>query len=205
MKKIYTCYACGFPFRGDDENIPQFCPSCGSDSSYFLSEPDNEDFNARRIHVDPPKPDPNRDPYNLEYHCPKEFPEGTEDGRIRRFVMSYKDAEVSRKFYEDIFGWDIVDVPDSKWMYCVTGPSKPNWEPRVAANGFGFLIPEEEFVAGARYMIQVDDMEKTIKLIVKNGGRVLKDPFELSGYMYAAFEDSEGNPMYLWETPKTNA
>ena len=64
MLKLYTCYCCGFPFKSDDQELPTECPACGANPDNFLVEPYNEQ-EIRRIHVDPPLPDPNRDPYNL--------------------------------------------------------------------------------------------------------------------------------------------
>ena len=76
MLKLYTCYCCGFPFKSDDQELPTECPACGANPDNFLVEPYNEQ-EIRRIHVDPPLPDPNRDPYNLEWHMPKDFPPGS--------------------------------------------------------------------------------------------------------------------------------
>ena len=68
MKKIYTCYVCGFPFAVDESEVPELCPSCNSPKENYLVEPWNGSIEARRIHVDFPKPDPNWDPMNISYH-----------------------------------------------------------------------------------------------------------------------------------------
>lgn len=52
-------------------------------------------------------------------------------------------------------------------------------------------------------MIEVSSIEDTCKLVVENGGKVLKDTYEVDGMKYAIIEDTEGNALYLWQTPNT--
>lgn len=208
MLKLYTCYTCGFPFKSDDQALPTECPACGGSPEFFLSEPYNEQ-EIHRIHVDPPLPDPNRDPYNLEWHMPKDFPPRSRNGRVRRFVINYDDPAELKKFYEDIFGWDIINTEhtDSErpLMYCATGPGNENWEPRVVSFTYGFMKDRKTDSTGKdpMYVIEVTSIEETVKLVVENGGKLIKDRYEVDGQCYAIIEDSEGNPLYLWETPAT--
>ena len=53
------------------------------------------------------------------------------------------------------------------------------------------------------YVIEVSSIEETVKLVEGNGGKLLKAPYEVEGNLYAVIEDSEGNGMYLWQTPDT--
>lgn len=39
MKKIYTCFACGFPIAFEETEVPAHCPGCGAPRSQFLEEP----------------------------------------------------------------------------------------------------------------------------------------------------------------------
>ena len=206
MLKLYTCYNCGFPFKSDDAELPTECPACGASPENFLAEPYNEQ-EIRRIHVDPPLPDPNRDPYNLEWHMPKDFPPLSRNGRVRRFVLNYDDPEVLRRFYTDAFGWDIINTEHSDserpLMYCATGPGSPNWEPRVVSFTYGFLRDGKTEETGKKpmYVIEVSSIAETVKKVRENGGKVLKDTYEVEGMTYAVIEDSEGNALYLWQTP----
>ena len=36
MKKIYTCFTCGFPFAMEESEAPAECPACGSPKSQYL-------------------------------------------------------------------------------------------------------------------------------------------------------------------------
>ncbi len=206
MLKLYTCYVCGFPFKSDDQSLPNACPACGASPENFLGEPYNEQ-EIRRIHVDPPLPDPNWDPMNLEYHMPKRFPPRSRNGRMRRFVMEYDDPAQLRTFYETVFGWDIINTEHSDaqrpLMYCATGPGNPNWEPRVVSFTYGFLKDRKTEQTGLHpmFIVEVSSLEETIDLVVKNGGKVCREPYEVEGNRCAVIEDSEGNGLYLWQTP----
>lgn len=209
MKKIYTCFACGFPIAFEETEVPAACPGCGAPRSQFLEEPWCGSIDKRRIHVDPPPVDPNRDPFDISFHPAKDFIPQKGDGRVRRWVMGYKKglAAEMRSFYEDLFGWDILDVegsdPENPMMYCATGPGTPDWEPRVCSFGYGFLIPSDEEDPGktASFIIEVKNIDATVKKTVECGGKLLKEKFTMLGDVYAVIEDSEGNPYWLWELP----
>ena len=208
MLKLYTCYQCSFPFKADDEELPCECPACGASPDNFLGEPYNEQ-EIRRIHVDPPAETKERDPMNLDWHMPKHFPAGTRNGRLRRFVFEYDDPDILRNFYTDVFGWDIINTetsdPNEPLMYCATGPGNANWEPRVVSFCYGFLKSRASEDTGSHpmYVIEVDSIDQTVKLVEQYGGKLLKPAYKVDGQLYAVIEDSEGNGIYLWQTPDT--
>lgn len=113
MKKIYTCFVCGFPFAVEESECPGRCPSCNSTKDQFLEEPWTGDISLRRIHVDPPRPDPDRDPYDISYHAPKDFPPHSMHGRVRRFVLPYDDLKKTKEFFGESMDWDIIPTEDS--------------------------------------------------------------------------------------------
>lgn len=211
MKKIYTCFACGFPIAFEETEVPAACPGCGAPRSQFLEEPWCGSIDKRRIHVDPPEVDPNRDPFDISFHPAKDFIPQKGDGRIRRWIMSYKKGQAKeiRSFYEDIFGWDIIDVEntdsENPMMYCATGPGTPDWEPRVCSFGYGFLVPVDENsdTPASSFVIEVKNIDETVKKAIECGGKLIKDRFKVLGDDYAVIEDSEGNPYYLWELPNS--
>ena len=207
MKKIYTCFACGFPIAFEETEVPAACPGCGAPRSQFLEEPWRGSIDKRRIHVDPPEVDPNRDPFDISFHPAKDFAPRKGDGRARRWVMGYNKGQAAemRSFYEDIFGWDIIETegsdPKNPTMYCATGPGTPDWEPRVCSFGYGFLKPVEEGAAAPlpSFIIEVKSIDETLKKTVEFGGKVLRERYTEDGNEYAVIEDSEGNGLYIWE------
>lgn len=208
MKKIYTCFACGFPIAFEETEVPGACPGCGAPRSQFLEEPWCGSIEKRRIHVDPPEVDPNRDPFDLSFHAAKDFAPLKGHGRTRKWVMGYEEgqAEEMRSFYTDIFGWDIIDTehsnPENPLMYCATGPGTPDWEPRVCSFEYGYLKPNAragEIAPAPAFVIEVKDIEETLQKVTEFGGKVLRERFTVEGNDYAVIEDSEGNQLYIWE------
>ena len=208
MKYIYTCFKCGFPFAVDESECPGRCPSCSAPKSQYLVEPWNGSIEKRRIHVDPPEPDPNWDKYDVSYHHPKHFPAKTRHGRVRRFVMEYSDPQKTKDFYTDVFDWDIVPVECDQdnprpEMFCATGPGFENWEPKFPSFGYGLLKPQETDDTGVypRFVVEVDNIDELLPKIEAYGGKIIKGKYEFDGKLYAVLQDSEGNPFYVWQTP----
>lgn len=207
MKKIYTCFTCGFPFAVDESEVPSECPACGSPKSQYLEEPWNGSIESRRIHVDFPKPDPNWDPMDINFHHPKNFEPKSMHGRIRRFVIPYDDAAKTRSFYSDAMDWDIINTEhaDTKnpLMYCATGPGNANWEPSVPSFGYGFLKSRDSAnaVRNPSFVVEVDNLADTLEKVEEFGGKVIAERYMVEKDVYAQIEDSEGNVIYLWDTP----
>lgn len=203
MKKIYTCYNCGFPFAVDENEVPEYCPSCSAPKSQYLEEPWNGSIETRRIHVDPPAPSEEHDPYDVSYHPAKPFIKERGHGKARRVVMSYDDPKQLRTFYSEVFGWDIVntDHSDEKepLMYCATGPGTENWEPSVPSFEYAYLKAKKSGEPDTSFVVQVRDIEETLENVRACEGKVLKEKYRLEGQDYALIEDSEGNQIYLWE------
>ena len=206
MKKIYTCFACGFPTVFDEAAVPAQCPGCGAPRSQFLEEPWNGSIEARRIRVDPPAHDTDRDPLDLSFHIAKPFHDTHGAGRLRRWIMYYDNPAETRTYYEDVLGWDIVrtekSTDEEPVFYCVTGPATDDWEPRAASMGFGFIKPKPaEGEPMPRYIIEVKNLEDTFPRIEEFGGKVLRARHSIEGEAYALIEDPEGNTFYIWEVP----
>lgn len=207
MKKIYTCFACGFPIEFEETEVPAACPGCGAPKSQFLEEPWCGSIDKRRIHVDPPAVDPNRDPFDISFHQAKDFAPAMGGGRTRRWVLGYNKGQAAeiRSFYEEIFGWDILDTkgsdPENPAMYCATGPGTPDWEPRVCSFTYGFLKPIEEGAQAPSpsFVVEVKDIEETLKKTVEFGGKIVLDRYTEGSEEYAVIEDSEGNRLFIWE------
>lgn len=211
MVKIYTCYHCGFSFKADGENLVSVCPFCSHPASQALSEPRAGNISDRRIHVEPLKPDPNWDPMDSRYHPVKAFPRKTWHGRLRRFVISYDNCEELRGFYRKVMGWDIVPTehadPDAPLLYCATGPGYKNWEPSEPSLAYGYMRPRALDDTGLdaslmRIMVEVNNIEDCLYKTIAHGGGVIKERFEVEGFVYGLILDSEGNPVYIWETPE---
>ena len=209
MRKIYTCFTCGSAYDMEEEVAPSVCPYCGKD--IIFEEPFLTSFDDRRIHVDPILPDPNWDKYDVSFHHAKAFPPHSRHGRLRRVVLPYDDAVLAKKYYEDVFGWDIVlaknETPDSEdpLYFAATGDGFDNWEPMFPSFTYAYLKSRKNDPTGKnpKILVEVDDLDAILEKVPTYGGRVLRDKYKnVEGVEYAVLEDSEGTPFYVTETPK---
>lgn len=104
------------------------------------------------------------------------------------------DLEASRKFYQEIFGWTIDDIPGMEGYALFTTP-----------DGLGGGLnagPDADPPAkkGPILLVEVNDIEEGLKKIVSFGGQQLLPKTKISdefGY-YALFLDNVGNRLGLW-------
>ncbi len=209
MRKIYTCFTCGTAYDLEEEVAPKVCPYCGKD--IIFEEPFITSFDDRRIHVDPILPDPNWDKYDVSFHHAKAFPAHSRHGQVRRGVFAYDDAELAKKYYEEIFGWDIIPAKgedtnaESPLLFAATGDGWNNWEPMFPSFTYAYLKPKKDDPTGRnpKLVIEVDSLEEILKKVPENGGKILRAPYvNVEGVTYAVLEDTEGTPFYVTETPK---
>lgn len=124
--------------------------------------------------------------------------------KVTHFHIPVEDMERAKKFYKNIFGWEIKETGMGKDYQLVT---------TVAVNEKG--MPEEPgAINGALYLrekpeecptivINVPSIDEDLKKIEKAGGKVVwtKSPVGDFGF-YAQVADTEGNVIGLWEDVK---
>ncbi len=110
--------------------------------------------------------------------------------RVVHFEIVADDAERITKFYEKVFDWKVQkwEGPMEYW-FLMTGDEK---EPGI--NGaFGMRQSPEDVIVNT---IDVDDVDKYVKLVEENGGEIVRPKQVIPGVGYLAyFKDTEGN---LW-------
>ncbi|MEP7233409.1 MAG: VOC family protein [Ginsengibacter sp.] len=115
------------------------------------------------------------------------------NGKVCYLEIPTMDVENSAAFYKKVFGWTIRDdnagnisfddsVGQVSGMW-VTG-RKPSVEP-------GVLIS-----------IMVDSAADTLKLVVENNGKVVREP-EGEGEVIALFSDPAGNVFCLYQSTRS--
>jgi predicted enzyme related to lactoylglutathione lyase len=116
---------------------------------------------------------------------------------VIHFELPAEDTERVRKFYESAFGWQTQPLGPEAGDFVLAFTIETDEETRMpkkrgAING-GFYkkTKADEHV---RLTILVDDIREAMKKIEAAGGKVLGEPFELSGVgLFVSFIDTEGN------------
>lgn len=122
--------------------------------------------------------------------------------RVVHFELPVTDPERARRFYENVFGWEISTIPDIAYTAVTTGPTHedgPLLEPGFVNGG---LLPRCDAASdSALVVVDVADILTTLGLVAALGGTplVAKTPVADIGFS-ASFEDCEGNVVGLWQT-----
>ncbi len=105
--------------------------------------------------------------------------------------LSTKDREATGKFYEQLFGWKVQQIPEMNYATFAAEPGP----------GGGFNPVTDESPAGTVMVyIDTDDIEATLAEIVSLGGKVLREKTEIPSMgWFALFQDPDGNKLALYK------
>ena len=110
--------------------------------------------------------------------------------RVVHFEIVADDADRITRFYEKVFDWKVQkwEGPMEYW-FLMTGDEK---DPGIDG-AFGMRQSPEDVTVNT---IDVDDIDKYVKLVEENGGEIVRPKQVIPGVGYLAyFKDTEGN---LW-------
>jgi predicted enzyme related to lactoylglutathione lyase len=109
--------------------------------------------------------------------------------------LATPDIEAAERFYGELFGWEIPELPDSAEM---GGYRRAKLGGRDVA-GVVPLMQEGQPPAWSTY-ISVDDADAFARAVQENGGTMVAEPMEVSNYgRLALFTDPEGAFFGIWE------
>jgi uncharacterized protein YndB with AHSA1/START domain/predicted enzyme related to lactoylglutathione lyase len=112
--------------------------------------------------------------------------------KVIHFEIPADDPERAIKFYEDIFGWEIVKWEHGDYWLVSTGPDD---EPGI--NGAIMPKKDDDMV---RDTISVYSIEEFAKKIESQGGKMLSEKMPIQGMGFnALFQDTEGNEFGMIE------
>jgi uncharacterized protein len=122
-------------------------------------------------------------------------------GRVVHFEIPYDDGERARRFYGELFGWQLQEMPGMEYTLVMSGPSGDRGPSEPGFINGGMLAREEAAAAGPVVVIDVVDLDAKLVKIEEAGGSVVvpKQPVGAMGFT-AYVKDCEGNVLGLWET-----
>jgi uncharacterized protein len=112
-------------------------------------------------------------------------------GDITHIDIPVDDIARARSFYSSLFGWQIAEVPGYEGY--------PMWQAPNKVSGGG-LAPRGEGFQSPRSYVEVDSIDDVLAKATELGAEVVlaKSPISETSW-YAAFKDTEGNVMGLYE------
>lgn len=112
-------------------------------------------------------------------------------GDITHIDIPVTDTDQARRFYGELFGWRIKEMPGFEGY--------PMWQAPNKVSGGG-LAPRSEGFTQPRSYVEVDSIEEALAKAEANGGCVVvsKQPINETSW-WAVFEDPFGNQIGLFE------
>jgi uncharacterized protein len=125
--------------------------------------------------------------------------------RVVHFEIPTDDQPRAKRFYAEVFGWRMQDMPagGEAYTFAITTPVDEQLQHTEAGaiNGGMFQRSPQLPVTSPVVTIGVDSIDEHIPRIEAAGGSLVVPKGEVPdmGY-YAYFKDTEGNLMGLWES-----
>jgi len=123
--------------------------------------------------------------------------EKPEVGSITWFDLTVPDADKLKDFYSTVIGWKAVPFPmDDYNDYNMNSPENEKTNAGICHRRDGNAnLPSQWMI-----YITVKNIYKSAKLCKENGGKVLSEPKEMSGYgKFCVIEDPAGAVCTLFE------
>jgi uncharacterized protein len=122
--------------------------------------------------------------------------------KVVHFEIPYDKKDRASKFYSQIFGWELIDVPQMD--YTMVHAAKTDGNNMVEEKGAinGGLFPRNESAQKPIVVIGVQSIDETIKKIIAAGGKLVTPKQPIPNGSYARVADCEGNVIGLADQSK---
>ena len=120
--------------------------------------------------------------------------------KVSHFEIPYDDQERAKKFYQDVFGWQINKFPDMDYHLATTTPSDEKMHPKEPGAINGGLLPKDPTGSHPMIVIDVPSIDEHIKKIESSGGKTVMPVMKIGEFgLYARVSDTEGNIIGIWQ------
>ncbi len=122
-------------------------------------------------------------------------------GRVVHFEIPFDDGDRARGFYKELFGWQVMEMPEMSYTIAMSGPSNDQGPTESGYINGGMLPRQQAATPGTVLVVDVDSIDETLERIGGLGGSTVVGRTPVGEMGFAAyFTDPEGNVIGLWET-----
>jgi predicted enzyme related to lactoylglutathione lyase len=123
-------------------------------------------------------------------------------GRVVHFEIPYDDGDRARSFYQEVFDWQLVTMPEmGGYTLAMSGPSSDDGPSEPGFINGGMLSRADAATSGPVIVIDVPSIDESLSRITERGGTVVTPKTPVGDMGFAAYvTDPEGNVIGLWET-----
>jgi uncharacterized protein len=123
--------------------------------------------------------------------------------KVVHFEIPADNLDRAKKFYQTLFGWQVIDIPEMNYTIVHTVPVDEDNMPKESGGINGGLMKRSKPGEQPVIVINVSSVDEYLKKVEKAGGKTVM-PKTRIGQMgqYARVTDPEGNVIGLWENLK---
>lgn len=124
--------------------------------------------------------------------------------KVVHFEIPYDNKDRASRFYTEIFGWKLLDIPEMG--YTMVHAAETDKNNMVSEKGAinGGLFHREVSAKEPIIVIGVKSIDETIKKVVAAGGKVVTPKQSIPNGSYARVADCEGNVIGLADESECN-
>lgn len=121
-------------------------------------------------------------------------------GRVVHFEIPFDDKDRAKRFYSDVFHWQLDEMPDFEYVGVSTGPAGEDGMPNEPGYIGGGMTARGGTNTGTVVVLASADIDADLSRVESHGGEILegKSPVGQMGFA-AYFKDPEGNVVGLWQ------
>ncbi|MCI4360134.1 MAG: VOC family protein [Thermoplasmata archaeon] len=124
------------------------------------------------------------------------------NGRVVHFELPADDVKRATGFYQKTFDWKIQPMPEMEYTMLGTSPSDAQGIPTEPGAINGGMGKRGRMLKVPVVTLMVDSIDAAAKLIVKNGGKMVRAKEAIGPMGFTAyFSDTEGNVVGLFQPP----
>ena len=118
--------------------------------------------------------------------------------KVVHFEIPADDIEKTKEFYHEVFGWVINPVPGMDYTIVHTGPTDKDGMPMESGFVNGGIRRRTE-INTTVVTIGVEDIDKALEEIVKQGGELVEKKMPAGDMGFTAYFKYENNIVGLWQ------
>jgi predicted enzyme related to lactoylglutathione lyase len=119
---------------------------------------------------------------------------------VAHFEIPAANVARARKFYNGVFQWKIIPVPEMEYTMLHTVATGKNMMPKVAGAINGGMMKRSTKVKAPVIYMNVKDIDASMAKIKKSGGKLMGPKNHIPGVGFTAYaKDTEDNVIGLWQ------
>jgi predicted enzyme related to lactoylglutathione lyase len=121
--------------------------------------------------------------------------------QVVHFEIPVDDMDAARRFYGDVFGWDLQGWGDGDdYVMATTVATGPDHRPTQPGAINGALMRRADDAPAPVLVVAVESIDQYLPRIESAGGAVVRPKTEIPSMgFYAYVRDGQGNVIGLWE------